>query len=563
MEFDYNNTEIDSLNLPTTITLSGDSEKILNALKDSDIKFIAKGDDKKLDITFDIDDIEKINKLLQPFGINKQLENFDLKFPNVEKKEKLIPIANTMASLYQRKINSRVNRAESHKKHIGLLSADITKAKDTIQLLSDRNGMLKKISTSVAVLKNPINALIKRNELKIDRLSKNIPKLEKQIQIHNNTIDKLNKAAEHYEIRKNVCKHFSDTVRSFFILDKTERNKSYLSSLSSMNTEIQKLNNEKINNCTSAIAKISSDFQSMSHTEKEKAQNRLNSLNATRSSLVAKNKVLQAALPDISELSNKSNSPQTTAIVDKAESIFDKNVSEKISFDNTVNDMILSNTYVISKTAVELSQNEVSLIGRVNDRDNDGIPDKLDSSFSPNENETVQEINEIPPDAKKIAVIIDEHKDGDMLWNDKTAFYKTENGQFLSEFKDGWFGKITIQEITADEIITQVENARMNKHGIIGGSMISSDGFRILSDYSAEDKQMLLSAADKSSFGNNEIHLVTDDQLSELKKSGITVKVNRKDVAEDGKIPIMISANDNSKLKEIIMNSNSTKKKTL
>lgn len=114
------------------------------------------------------------------------------------------------------------------------------------------------------------------------------------------------------------------------------------------------------------------------------------------------------------------------------------------------------------KTAAELSQDEVTVVGRVNDKDNDGIPDKLDNFFSPNENNP-----ETVPDAES------------------------------------------------------------------------------------------------NTFGNDEIHLVTDEQLDELKKSGIAVKVNRKAAAEDGKIPILIKADSKSKLTEILENSNAIKKKTL
>ena len=69
--------------------------------------------------------------------------------------------------------------------------------KNEVERLTNRNDMLKGFVKTFPVFKSPINALIARNSKKIERLKKKgIPKLENQIQIHQNTIDKLNKRAE-------------------------------------------------------------------------------------------------------------------------------------------------------------------------------------------------------------------------------------------------------------------------------------------------------------------------------------------------------------------------------
>lgn len=77
--------------------------------------------------------------------------------------------------------------------------------------------MLVKTAMTFPFFKSPINALIKRNEKKIERLNNKIPKLEKQIKIHQTTIDKLSKSAEKYKVRKNACKHLSEVIKSFVI----------------------------------------------------------------------------------------------------------------------------------------------------------------------------------------------------------------------------------------------------------------------------------------------------------------------------------------------------------
>ena len=143
MDLTYKNTEIDQINLPTTISLTDNTEKILELLKSSDVKCVAESDGKKTSITFDIVDIEKISKVLQPVGIDKQLDSA-LEIPKVDKKEKLIPIVNGMSNLYDRKINGKNNRIATHQKHIDVLSSSMEQSKKQSETLSGRNDMLKK-----------------------------------------------------------------------------------------------------------------------------------------------------------------------------------------------------------------------------------------------------------------------------------------------------------------------------------------------------------------------------------------------------------------------------------
>ena len=147
MELTYKNTEIDQINLPTTITFADNADKILELLKSSDVKCVAESDGKKTSITFDIADIEKLSRVLQPVGIDKQLDSA-LEIPKIDKKEKLIPIVNGMSNLYDRKINSKNNRIAAHQKHIDILSAALEQRKRKSDTLSGRNDMLKKLTST-------------------------------------------------------------------------------------------------------------------------------------------------------------------------------------------------------------------------------------------------------------------------------------------------------------------------------------------------------------------------------------------------------------------------------
>ena len=79
---EYKNTNISDLILPTTITLDTNRQsEIITALKDTDIKCSAIGTDNSLSITFGVNDIEKLNKILQPFSVNKQIDDIPVTIP--------------------------------------------------------------------------------------------------------------------------------------------------------------------------------------------------------------------------------------------------------------------------------------------------------------------------------------------------------------------------------------------------------------------------------------------------------------------------------------------------
>lgn len=403
METLYENVKHDDLNIPATVSFPAEEvEKIVGLLKDADLKCIINSDENKTDITFSIDDIEKLNKLLQPIGIEKQLNNSAIQLHNIEKKEDLIPIANAFSNLYDRKINGRSSHIEAHQKHISTLSDALNQQKNSIQALKYRNVMLAKFSEIFTAFKNPINALITRNEKKIDRLiNNNIPKLEKQIQAHHTTIDKLNKSAEHYMVKKNACKHLSEVIKSFVISSKNERNQNYLTALSSLNVDMQQINNDRIKNCIDTIAKLETNFSELPLIKQQKVQERISNLIKTQNRLAERNKVLQAAQPDISEMLAKLNDNSVTEKIDMAAVMFDQKIAKNSNmyFDSVMTSAAVENSCAISPTAAEIVQTEVNVIGNVNDKDGDMIPDRLDSTFDPKtaENNESQDVKEQKP----------------------------------------------------------------------------------------------------------------------------------------------------------------------
>ncbi len=528
MKTDYQNTEPDKLSLPATISFPAkNTEKIVELMKESDIKCIVNSDERKTDIAFSVEDIEKLNKLLQSVGIDKQLNNSAIQFPKIEKKEQLIPIANAISNLYDRKINGRNSRIESHKKHIGTLSAELTKCSTKVQTLKETELMLVKAAMTFPAFKVPINALIKRNEKKIERFSNGIPKLEKQIRIHQTTIDKLSKSAENYKVRKSACKHLSDVVKSFSISNRKNRNQTYLTALSSLNNNIQQINNDKIKSCIEAISKTSENFSELPLVQQKKAQERITNLIRTKNTLEEKNKILQAAQPDILKMLVELNDNKTTEKIDRAEMMFNKAIANSgMSLDSVMVSAAVENSRAVSPTAAEIAQVEISVLGNINDKDGDMIPDRLDSTFNP----------KVTENNKKIPVSNIEEIQSE---NTQTQEIRAESDDnfdaMLEKYKD---------QIPPNDYDYEPEPPPDN--------YIDADNTfnqKITKKAEAPDKKT--EQTDKT---DSKIYLVTDEELNVLKKTEINPKVNRKQISENGKIPVLIKAKDKDRFEEILSN---------
>lgn len=518
METLYENVKHDDLNMPATVSFSAEKvEKIVGLLKDADVKCIINSDENKTDITFSINDIEKLNKLLQPIGIERQLNNSAIQLHNIEKKEDLISIANAFSKLYDRKINGRRSRVEAHQKHIGTLSNALNQQKSSIQALKDRNIMLAKFSEIFTAFKNPINALITRNERKIDRLINNIPKLEKQIQAHHTTIDKLNKSAEHYMVKKNACNHLSEVIKSFVISSKNERNQNYLTALSSLNGDIQQINNDRIKNCIDTIAKLETNFSELPLIKQQKVQERISNLIKTQNRLAERNRVLQAAQPDISAMLARLNDNSVTEKIDMAAIMFDQKIAKNSNmyFDSVMTSAAVENSCAVSPTAAEIVQTEVNVINNVNDKDGDMIPDRLDSTFDPKVAEN----------------------------NESQAVQEQQNP--VSDIQENQSENLQAQEIRTETDDSFDEMLEKNKYQIPP----------LYDDYMPEppsDNSISEPQRSETSTNNMLIKHVTQEELDILKASGLNPEVNRKAITKDSKIPIRINAQDKGKFEKII-----------
>lgn len=384
---DYKNTEYNELNLPISIEVDQDKkEEIIAAIKESDLKCIVASSDDNVKITLSINDLEALEKIMLPF---KPVEDSKIIIPRPEKKEKLLPILNGVSKLFDRSI-TRLNE------HIITAQGRVMETNDKLHILGQnittlmsRNAMLSGVAISFPFFAAPVNALIRRNEKKIERMqNKQIPRLEQQLQIHQNTLDRLNKRSDHLETRKSVCINLSSVISSFAILNKTERSEKYLSSMVGLNTSLQKINTEKMQQLNSRITDLSSQLTSLSPIDKAKAHKQLFKLSGQVELLTEKNKMLNGANVDFTEMLANINS-KVHEKIEKAEAAIDKATDNTIKLDNIDQVVITANT-----ASSELAAKLGSTATLFNDRDGDHIPDHLDGTFSP---EGFRTQTDVPP----------------------------------------------------------------------------------------------------------------------------------------------------------------------
>ena len=228
--------------------------------------------------------------------------------------------------------------------------------------------MLKGVTNIFGFLKNPINALVKRNEKKIERLQKRtIPKLEQQIQIHQNTLDKLNQRIERHKLRKSLCLDISNAIKSFRTPDKILRSAAYTSAMTSLNKDIIELNNERIS----------------SYKEQIKADpSKEEKLTPKIEKLTAKNKVLQAAIVEPNE---KPNNIESSIV--NSESIL---LTDNYNMLDAVDSMAITASVSLSDKAAKV---KIEVLDPIMDKDGDNVPDRIDTNFEPEVNRYYEEVD--------------------------------------------------------------------------------------------------------------------------------------------------------------------------
>lgn len=198
----------------------------------------------------------------------------------------------------------------------------------------------------------------------------------------------------------------SEVIKSFVISNKKDRNQNYLTALLSLNGDIQQINNERIKNCIDTIGKLETNFSELPLVKQQKVQERISNLIKTQNKLAERNKILQAAHPDISAMLAKLNDNSVTERINKAETALDKTIAQNntISLDSAISLTSVENSCAVSPTAAEIVQTEVRVINNVNDKDGDMIPDRIDSTFDPKsaENENSQAVKEHPHPVSEI-----------------------------------------------------------------------------------------------------------------------------------------------------------------
>lgn len=241
-------------------------------------------------------------------------------------------------------------------------------------------------------------------------------------------------------------------------------------------------------------------------------------------------------------------------------------LSDFLKYDDVagIHDKIL-NAVVAAEKSNYLENTEIEMEENYNNID--GVLNNL-----PTNN---KEMNELPENSKKIAGIVYENKSGDQLWDDVTDYYHTPDNTIISEFTDGWYEKKTYTQVSADELMEQLNkagdpynvlNARVYKdlsaedNAIIFGTavnvvnwldtLIKEGKAEILDNGKLKINQDYYFSLNKADRNVNEFSRhYANSIMEELSKQGIPFSAVSRD---NGNIAITVSKDDNDKLNSIL-----------
>jgi len=408
------NNAPEGLELPVTVALeTQDAKSIIDKLNEDGIKYTANYDDRKISLTFGVNDLDKVNETLNPVLERNKIDIIPLTFPPIKDREKAIPILNAVKNFYQNSADKATRKIQSHQEKSNNLITNISELQSNVSRLENRNTMLKSISNTVPFLRRPFDYFIKGNQRKIAKITSNdIPKLQKQIDRHSNTIDKLNNKVERLAVKADFCSHLSDVIKSFLFKSKQERNTNFITAMSGLNNDLQRINVFKLNDCIDSISAIQTAYPDMSATQQLKANEEIQKLNGQKSVIDNKITKLTASQKNFADMMNTANSDKidkcetainsvlasdTGNLEDKAEKMCNQssdilsnsaeNVQDKSLTEDKDKDLIPDKIDSTFDPPVNRNQ------GDLEDRDGDGIPDKFDSTFDPQVNKDYEEID--------------------------------------------------------------------------------------------------------------------------------------------------------------------------
>lgn len=317
---EYENYGSDEAPLPDPSTESFTTEDIpepikqdafLNSLQEAQEKLAEMYEDilerqKKLD--------SKVSKLIENTENkaeqrNRILDNLEdnMKITNINEQEgslTLLPFFNAVARKHIGKIENlekkRASRADRLKKRISERDDCI----DRIERLNDTNIMLEKVmqylpNSAPQFVSSLCGRVTARNNSKIESLQKEyMPKLNRKIQESENEVKRFDKRIAFSECKLERCTAMSGVIKSFAILNSSERKGLFARSISSLHDSTLRLNEMKIDRANGKLDKLCEKLDSAeTYSERYEIKRKQDRLNERVKSLNKLSDALRKADP--------------------------------------------------------------------------------------------------------------------------------------------------------------------------------------------------------------------------------------------------------------------------
>lgn len=254
-----------------------------------------------------------------------------LSFNKTKESLKLLPILNGKVIRHSQRLDTVSAKRAARETKIVNRQTKIQCFNAKAERLDVTNSMLRRIGESknlpIAV-KSGIQSIISLNERRVTKLrEKKIPKFERKIDVQNYKIQRLDRKSAILNCKINRCKSLNGVIKSFAILDGSERHKQFTTSMDSLHKSSVELLNQRIENCSDKILRYTKlSRETDSATVMYQAQQKLLAVKEKKQKLVDKrNKLAGVIIPFVE---------QPADVVDKAMAAAEKAVDSTLNQEN-------------------------------------------------------------------------------------------------------------------------------------------------------------------------------------------------------------------------------------
>ncbi len=188
---------------------------------------------------------------------NQNREQY-VKSPCVRKEtsDTLLPFISAVHTHHTTRLEGLKIKTAATKERIAGLEKELQHLQNSVDQLNDNVTMLRALGDELG-MPLPFTVLIESTERQLNRLlEKSIPKCEDNLRAEKTRIGKLEHKAAVAQAKADRSKAFSDVIRSFAILNPTERREKFSKAMDALHDASKRVTGFKIAKCESKLEKL-------------------------------------------------------------------------------------------------------------------------------------------------------------------------------------------------------------------------------------------------------------------------------------------------------------------